>query len=348
MFVFLRGGHKVKYTTEVILCTYNGRRFLEEQIRSILDQTVPVDRIRIYDDQSSDGTVEFLNEVISSLYINDAEKIKISINDSNLGYARNFCRGIMNAAEDIIFLCDQDDVWEPDKVEVLLSLFEKFEPDMVFSDGALIDQFGRAMKGPSVLRCYGLRDDQVSSFHANAFERLLKRNYINGAASAIRRTAAQRALPLPCDMPHDFWLAIWCSLHKGVVATPRKLYRYRQHGNNVIGAGGSNLLYHWLGIWRQPILPRERDLHIWKAVTGRLDSTETGSPDKIAAARDKLDWLTRVVSRERGGLRGTVALLKSALAGHYGRYATATAFARDLVASFRYGAAERRPRQSDI
>ena len=241
----------------------------------------------------------------------------------------------MMATEDIIFLCDQDDIWEPEKVASLLSLFEKYEPDMVFSDGSLVDQFGKDMQRPSVLHSYGLTRDQVSSFHENAFERLLKRNYINGAASAVRRTTAQNALPLPCEMPHDFWLAIWCSLHKGIVGTPEKLYRYRQHQDSVIGMGGSNMLYLWLGIWRHPRQPRERDLRIWKAVTERISILETESASRIPTACMKVAWLTRILSEDNGVLKKFFEILKSTLAGNYRRYSAGNAFLRDMISLFR-------------
>jgi glycosyltransferase involved in cell wall biosynthesis len=315
-------------TTEVIVCTYNGAPFVVEQLQSILIQTTKVDKISIYDDQSSDNTVFRIHEFVNTLPWDEQRLFSIHVNPSNLGYARNFITAIGRATEEILFFCDQDDIWEMRKVECFLQLFQEHGPDMVFSDGSLIDESGGTIDRSTVLESYGLNKERISHFQASAFERLMKRNYINGAAAAVRRVAAQAALPLPCDMPHDYWLAIWCSLHAGIVATPRVLYRYRQHRRNLIGIGSSNPLYEWLGIWRQPNAPRERELRIWKAVTDRI--AKLPCPKQVEAAHRKLDWLTRVVSRDKSVSRG-LEIAKSALNGNYRIYSGKDSFLRDVV-----------------
>ncbi|MDD5330465.1 MAG: glycosyltransferase [Sulfuricella sp.] len=316
-------------TTEVIVCTYNGQAYIAEQLDSILAQTTGVDQISIYDDRSSDGTVSRIGEFVERLAPEHRRRFAVHVNERNLGYAQNFIAAIARATGDVLFLCDQDDVWERDKVEVFLGLFEAHGPDMVFSDGSLIGPSGQKIGRTSVLGGYGLNRSAISRFRARAFDLLMKRNYINGAAAAVRRTAAQQALPLPCDMPHDYWLALWCSLHGGIVATPRRLYRYRQHHGNAIGIGSGNPLYVWLGIWRQPNAPRERDLRIWKAVTGRIAALP--GCRQADAARRKLDWLTRVVAADRKGLPRAFEILKSGLNGSYLSYSGGHAFLRDVV-----------------
>ncbi len=98
--------------------------------------------------------------------------------------------------------------WEPQKIKSFLRLFHEYGPDMVFSDGSLIDQAGRKFDRITILKSYGLSQHRILHFRDNAFHLLLKRNYVNGATAAIRRIAAQEALPLPCDMPHNYWLAL--------------------------------------------------------------------------------------------------------------------------------------------
>jgi glycosyltransferase involved in cell wall biosynthesis len=316
-------------TTEVIVCTYNGTAFVIEQLQSILRQTRRVDKISIYDDKSSDGTVHRIKEFISKLPLNEQTRLKVRINDSNHGYARNFTNGIASATEDIIFLCDQDDIWESEKVAILLALFGEQGPAMVFSDGSLIDHAGHKLGQRTVLQSYGLSKKQILAFRENATEFLVKRNYINGAAVAIKRHAAQSALPLPCDMPHDYWLAIWCSIHGGIVATTQMLYRYRQHSNNVIGIGGSNPLYTWMGIWRHPNAPRERELRILTAITARV--TSVSGPKQAEAFERKLAWLSSVVTTEKTALSRIGAVLKSAINGNYRRYSNEYSFLRDVI-----------------
>lgn len=316
-------------TTEVIVCTCNGGAYIVEQLESILGQTTRVDKISIYDDRSSDGTVSRILEFVERLPAEKQRLFALHVNQSNLGYANNFSAAIAKASEDILFLCDQDDIWECEKVEVFLRLFGEHSPDMVFSDGSLIGPCGQKLGQMTVLGSYGLNRNAVTHFRARAFELLMKRNYINGAAAAIRRLAAQNALPLPCDMPHDYWLAIWCSLHGGIVATPQTLYRYRQHRGNAIGIGSSNPLYVWLGIWRQPNAPRERELRIWEAVTKRIAALPCRN--QADAARRKLDWLLRVVTADKKGLPRALEILKTGLDGSYRSYSGIYAFMRDIV-----------------
>lgn len=317
-------------TTEVLVCTYNGAAFVVEQLQSIIGQTTRVNKISIYDDQSSDDTVSRIHEFVNQLPLDDQRLFIIQSNTSNLGYARNFAKAISRSSEDILFLCDQDDIWEPTKVDVFLRLFRDKSPDMVFSDGLVIDHSGRRLRRESILESYGLTKPLISCFRDHAFELLTKRNYIPGAAAAIRRVTAQHALPLPCDMPHDYWLAIWCSLHHGIIASPQTLFRYRQHQNNVIGGmGAGNPAYELLGIWRQPTIPRERELRIWKAVTDRI--AVLPCEKQVESARRKLGWLARVVPSEKTKLSRAYEIVKSAVNGSYRRYSPPHAFLRDLV-----------------
>lgn len=316
-----------RLTTEAIVCTYNGSKYVVEQLQSLLLQSVSLDRITIQDDQSSDDTLVKIESYLEQLPTEQKNLVTIHVNPANLGYAKNFCEAILKASADILFLCDQDDVWESNKVECILDLFEKYQPDMVFSDGRLVGGAGQIIHPFSVLEAHGLTNKQVVNFRQNSFKHLLKKNYINGAASAIKREAAWQALPLPGDMPHDYWLALWSSTHKGVVATPEKLYRYRQHENNVIGAGVSNFVYEMLGAWRHPNWPRERELAIWSAVTSRICGT--GNTEAANLARQKLAWLARVVTKEKKSVARGFAILKSLLNGSYRNYSTCIAFLRD-------------------
>lgn len=318
---------------EVILCTFNGTPFVGDQLRSILHQSHSIDAISIYDDRSTDDTVDKVNKLVSSLPTGSRTQIKIVENERNVGYARNFEQGIARATGDILFLSDQDDIWERDKVEVLMGLSSQKGVQMAFSDGTLVDDQGMPLAGRSVLERHGLDEDSVASFQKRGFDFLLRKNYINGAALAVRREAAQSAMPIPPGMPHDYWLALFCSLGGGLVGTARKLYRYRQHGGNEIGIGSDRFRDLARSVVRHPRVPRERELERWVAIWERLEAVDAEREASRALA--KVQWLQTVVAGREGVFRRAIAILTSALRGQYREFSDDLAVWRDLVSLVR-------------
>ena len=104
----------------VAMTTYNGEKYVKEQLESILEQTKPVDEIVIMDDKSTDETVEIIKKIQEKSEVN----IILEVNKENVGYIENFRRAIKKTKCYIIFLCDQDDVWYKGKVEVMSGLME--------------------------------------------------------------------------------------------------------------------------------------------------------------------------------------------------------------------------------
>ena len=131
--------------TSVVISTYNGERFIIEQLESIRKQTVLVDEVIISDDGSNDNTVGVINEYLRTYGLN--ENWSISVNRKNKGWIQNFHDLLYMAHNDIVFLCDQDDIWFSDKVEKMLNVMEhnkaikclaaSFEP--YFMDGEKIN-----------------------------------------------------------------------------------------------------------------------------------------------------------------------------------------------------------------
>ena len=315
-------------STEVIVCTYNGARFIVEQLESIFAQRQKPNLISVYDDQSSDNTVAIVLQMIAQRGSTEVST-RVRVNQSNLGYASNFSNAIAEAQGDLLFLCDQDDRWHVDKIRVLLDLMQASGADMMFSDGLLIDAEGRPLDAGSVLSNYGLREADIINFSPEPVRHLVRRNYVNGAAMAIRRDSAQAALPVPAGMPHDYWLAIWCALHGGIGTTPDCLYEYRQHGSNVIGVGLHRWHHQWLGIWRRPRPPRLRELNILAEFMPRIQ----GMP-AATAFDEKLQWLQACVA-QKGRLARLSSILSSALRGSYRRFGAPYALARDLISILR-------------
>ena len=316
-------------TIEVVVCTFNGERFIGEQIRSVLAQTRLVNLISVYDDASLDatlGVVELCTIEAAALGV----QLCATRNERNLGYIQNFSNGLARSTCDIILLCDQDDVWESNKVERLVCAMTQHGCAMVFSDGTLIDANGIRINAPTVLQSYGLNATSASHFSAVAWSRLLCRNYVNGAAMAVRRQAALSALPIPSDFPHDYWLALCLAEEGGIVCLPEALYRYRQHGDNIIGVGRSKLRHQLISIWRNPLAPRCIDLIRTKIL---LERVLVGA-GQSALLEQKYAWLVSVVD-ESNRLRRVLNIVNSWLRGHYSQFGTPYALLRDFVGVIR-------------
>lgn len=101
---------------EILMCTYNGERFIEKQLISLVAQTKQADVVRIFDDKSTDNTVEILNNFIREKNLNNWI---VTVNESQKGWRRNFYDAIKSSTGDIVFFCDQDDIWKKDKIEVM-------------------------------------------------------------------------------------------------------------------------------------------------------------------------------------------------------------------------------------
>ena len=125
----------------VAMCTYNGARYIQEQLDSILHQTRPVDEIIISDDGSTDGTLEILRK-----YANDYHYINYCVNKTNKGFKQNFIDTINRCTGDIVFLSDQDDCWYEYKVAKILDLYEKnANLQVVFTNGNIINEDGESL-----------------------------------------------------------------------------------------------------------------------------------------------------------------------------------------------------------
>lgn len=115
----------MNYKISVAMATYNGEKFIEEQLQSILDQTVQVDEVIICDDRSTDNTGEVIERFIHENKLED--RFSFFVNEKNLGYASNFVNALRKTTGDYIFFCDQDDIWVKDRVEKMTEILGSHE-----------------------------------------------------------------------------------------------------------------------------------------------------------------------------------------------------------------------------
>lgn len=218
----------------VCLATYNGEKYIKEQLNSILSQLKENDEIIISDDHSTDQTINILKSY------NDS-RIKIYDNDLGKGYSKNFENAINKSSGEIIFLSDQDDVWFSDKVDVMVEKLNSF--DLVISDALITDRDLNPTLG-SHFKVHNTKKGFLNNW--------LKTRYI-GACMAFKRNILKKLLPFPSNQKlcaHDYWIAITGEFYYKVGIINQPLIKYRRHGENASNGGvkSSNTLKHKLGV----------------------------------------------------------------------------------------------------
>lgn len=202
----------------VALCTYNGERFLPAQLDSVLAQDYPNLEVVALDDASSDGTFALLQS-----YAARDPRLRVHRNPANLGFRRNFEAALRLCRGELIAPCDQDDVWQAEKLTRLQRGLG--ERAAIFCDSALIEDDGRPLGFRLSDRIAMRRFDDGAPF---AFA-----NCISGHALLVRSSVVARALPVPEHLFHDWWLAFVAAGAGGIEYLPEPLVQYRQHARAV-------------------------------------------------------------------------------------------------------------------
>ena len=206
------------------MATYNGEKYIHEQISSILSQLSNYDELIVSDDCSTDRTVDIVRE------FNDS-RIKLIFNTRAKGYSENFENAIHCATGNFIFLSDQDDVWNESKIEKMLSMLN--ESQLVVSDAQFVDKNLNLVNETY----FSLRGGKPGFFR-----NLYKLRYI-GACMAFRREILSKVLPFPNrkDLcPHDMWISLVAEFYFNVALIEEPLIYYRRHGDNISNGGSSS------------------------------------------------------------------------------------------------------------
>jgi glycosyltransferase involved in cell wall biosynthesis len=206
----------------IALITYNGEKYLRQQLDSLLAQTYRPIEVIACDDGSTDGTLHILEDY------RQTHGIKVFRNEKNLGYVKNFERAVSHCSGTYIAPSDQDDIWQPEKIEHLVSGIDGY--DLVCSDAVLIDENGATVSASA------MDYSRFAPMSGTPFTRLLYSPYVIGCTSLFTRHLVLRALPIPeGEKYHDWWFSLMASTMKGIHFIPRSLLQYRQHGDNTIG-----------------------------------------------------------------------------------------------------------------
>lgn len=305
----------------IVLCTWNGERYLPPQLDSLLAQTRRPDQVVVNDDASADGTWALLEAFAARARAMDIA-VDLQRNPANLGYVRNFADGLGRATGDLLFLCDQDDVWHPEKLERMEAEFLR-RPGLglLHTDARLVDADGGDL-GCSLFEALEMTPEEIGDEHAGrAFDVQLRRNTVTGATAALRRELLPGVLPVPEGWVHDEWLALAFSTRAQVDCLEWASIDYRQHGGNQIGIRRRTAAERLFD-------PRMDKREFMDRIASRLEHfllTETGLGLQRAQREDLAGKAAHARFRAelpRAAAKRVPAVLREARSGRYRRYAS--------------------------
>lgn len=220
-------------STSIAMCTYNGACYLSQQLQSFLDQNVLPNELIVCDDASRDNTVQILETFAQKAPF----PVRIVQNPRNLGYVRNFEQAVSLCTQEVILMCDQDDVWLPHKIQTLLQVFEQeSEVGLVMHDFERIDAIGSPYL--ELNERYGVERIDSSQLEKNVrsnsimvFMRPYPRAWY-GCMMAFRSQYLSLLLPIYPGKGHDDWILKLLAPITEVRFVSQVLMKYRIHSRN--------------------------------------------------------------------------------------------------------------------
>ena len=215
---------------DILLATYNGEKYLKEQIDSILGQTYSDFRLLISDDGSTDDTRKILEE-----YKNKDSRIQVFFQESNLGVVKNFEFLLKKVESKYYMFSDQDDIWKTEKIEKSLNKIQSDNCDLVYSDLEVVDE-DLNVTFESYWKLKGIYN-KIKKY--NNFESLYLNNFVTGCTIISKKELIDTYLPLPNTSKyvlHDYWISLILSQNGKIDYIEEPLIKYRQHKNNKVGS----------------------------------------------------------------------------------------------------------------
>ena len=227
---------------DVLMSTYNGEKYLAEQLDSIFKQTHSNLMVWVRDDCSVDGTFQMIERYSS--VCQDRLKV-LSSDDGNLGCAKSFMSLLNSSTADYVMFADQDDIWLPNKIELALQELQKIEsekgaefPVLVFGDLMAVDQ------DLTILHKSFWASQKNDVSIVSDWRKVFARNVVTGCTIMLNRAAVSASLPFPeIDILHDQWVALNVAKKGTIMPISEPTILYRQHSDNVEGAKLVGLMY---------------------------------------------------------------------------------------------------------
>jgi glycosyltransferase involved in cell wall biosynthesis len=306
----------------VVLCTYNGGRYVAPQLRSILEQTVLPAEVLVYDDGSTDDTLARVQEEYDRRPA-AAREVRLHIEPPDgvrRGAVGNFERGLRSTAAALVALADQDDVWHPDRLARGLEVLDA-DPrvDVVASNATFMDGEGRLLER-SVFDAQHLEPWELRAIaERRTLPSLTRRNMLPGMTFLLRREFFERTGGVPAGTMHDYWLALCASVRDALAVVPDPLVDYRIHGANAVGldAGDRDLAARFrarLRLVRTPLT----DLAQWSRLADLLREEDPSGHLPLVLGKHRFEQRRRFPGQH--GLRRIAALVALIRSGDYTRF----------------------------
>lgn len=220
----------------IAMATFNGEKYIEQQLNSIIGQTMPPDVLIISDGNSSDNTVSICRKILSS---QTNIEYKIIENDTNMNVTDNFQRAITECDTKYIFFCDQDDVWKKNKIEITINSMKENNAVMAFTNASIVDENLCKKKYKSLWDSIGFNvEKMICRFNRNDMDFvnvLIKHNVVTGMCMCINKDIKEKSLPFVPGILHDSWITFVALFNGNIVAINEETVLYRQHKTNQVG-----------------------------------------------------------------------------------------------------------------
>lgn len=218
----------------VAMTTYNGEKYVKQQIESILSQSVAIDELIICDDISTDRTAEIINSI-------GDERIRFIVNEKNLGFIENFHKAICHTNGDYIFLADQDDIWEADKVERILENMNATKAKAMCTNYKLIDENGNSLGDKKNYNIPSFVLKASSHIQKITLPMLAYDNLVQGCTYCFTKDVKEIFLAVNNkSVAHDYQIMLISANLGGAYFLNEELVQYRLHSSNTIGFSKGN------------------------------------------------------------------------------------------------------------
>lgn len=304
-------------TVSVAMCTFNGARYLPQQLESILQQTSLPDELVVCDDGSEDHTLA----VLSAFAERSPFPVHIHQNAERLGFSRNFAKCIGLCTGELVVLTDQDDEWTPNRIAQTRKAFAaEASTTFTYSDAPLMDGEGHDL-GSSIYSNFPIMPADRERFEqgTHLLPVISRWGFIYGCTMAFRARYRPLLLPIPETWSHDEWVTLVLS-SLGTSKRLQPVTRYRQHSIQSVGVGDWTFQGHLR-------MAKTRDREAYDAEIRHYEFALTAAQAHreleavlVPVLRDKLDFLRRRQQLRTGGMTSFPTLLKMVLKRDHWRF----------------------------